>query len=260
MSLVLVLALIYSVTFGAIYANAQNLNVIETKASVEKMPAHDSVSVGSLEDSVGSLEDLQLPPLSVFLESVYEHPSALIYKTFRDEEAAKLKVEKRKWMNYLKATANYQYGQNAAYVEGVGPISYSNESRSYYSVGASISVPIGDLAGNKHRVQAQREKLKRVDYEYEMTIEDRKLVVLEAYNNVTQLWSVLKAKAEAVTLYDAQMKISENDYINGKISIIELSLERGRRSNAVVTYQEARTSLQSAIILLEMLTNIKIVK
>ena len=82
----------------------------------------------------------------------------------------------------------------------------------------------------------------------------------EAYNKVLQELAVLKAKSEAAALYNAQMQISEQDFINGKIDIISLSLERGRRSTALVSYQSGRVALQNAITLLELLTNVKIMK
>lgn len=72
--------------------------------------------------------------------------------------------------------------------------------------------------------------------------------------------STLKAKSDAAALYNAQMKISEQDFINGKIDIIALSLERGRRSSAVVNYQEGQATLHNAITLLEMLTNVRIIQ
>ena len=93
-----------------------------------------------------------------------------------------------------------------------------------------------------------------------MSVEQRKLKVLEAYNEVVLQLSVLKAKADAATLYNAQMRISEQDFINGKISIIELSLERGRRSSAIVSYQEGKAALQNSITLLEMLTNVTVLE
>ena len=49
-------------------------------------------------------------------------------------------------------------------------------------------------------------------------------------------------------------------FINGKIDIIALSLERGRRSSAVVNYQEGQATLHNAITLLEMLTNVRIIQ
>lgn len=214
------------------------------------------------EATVANLENLELPPLSVFMESVYDHPTALIYQTYKEEEAALLAVERRKWMDYLRVVGNYQFGYNSMYGEGTNIIvpSVNNTAKHSYNIGVSLSIPIGNAASNKKRVKAQEQVLKRVEYEQQIAIEERKLVILDAYNSVTELWAVLKAKSESVVLYDAQMKISEHDFINGKITIEELSLERGRRSTAVVTYQEARTALQSAIILLEMLTNIKVMK
>ena len=56
---------------------------------------------------------------------------------------------------------------------------------------------------------------------------------------------------------DTKMKILS--FINGKIDIISLSMERGRRSGAVISYQEGRATLHNAVTLLEMLTNIKII-
>ena len=63
-------------------------------------------------------------------------------------------------------------------------------------------------------------------------MEERRLKVLEAYNNVTAQLATIKAKAENAAHYNAQMKISENNFIQGKIDIISLSLERARRSGA----------------------------
>ena len=91
-------------------------------------------------------------------------------------------------------------------------------------------------------------------------MEERRLRVLEAYNAVTEQMSTIKAKAETAALYNAQTKILENDFIQGKIEISTLSIERARRTGAVTSYEQARVTLHNSVILLEMLTNIKIIK
>ena len=48
--------------------------------------------------------------------------------------------------------------------------------------------------------------------------------------------------------------------IQGKIEISTLSIERARRTGAVTSYEQARVTLHNSVILLEMLTNIKIIK
>lgn len=220
-------------------------------------------------DSVKALLDdydrIQLPPLSVFLESVNEHPSVRIYEARRDEADAEMKVTKRKWLNYVRGVGSYQYGKLTSvtgYAEGDLPQYYTTNgtSQHQYYGGVSVSIPLGDLLSQKQQVRAQKARLRQMEYEYDITVEERKLVILEAYNRVLQEMSVLKAKAEAAALYNAQMKISEQDFINGKIDIIALSLERSRRSGALVSYQEGRVALHNAITLLEMLTNVTIMK
>ena len=55
------------------------------------------------------------------------------------------------------------------------------------------------------------------------------------------------------------MKISENNFIQGAIDIISLSLERARRTGAVTNYEQSRVTLHNSIVLLEMLTNVKVI-
>lgn len=241
-------------------ATAQNKNT-----SVER---NDAISVSTTNDDsiqtlLGDYERVQLPPLSTFLQSVYTHPSIQIYEASRDEEQANYSVEKTKWLDYFRLTASYQFGRimslssQSTEIDPLFMTSYGSNQHTYYA-GATLSVPIGDLVSQKQKVRAQRARLRRIEYEYEISIEERKLKILEAYNQVVSQLAVLKAKSDAAALYNAQMKISEQDFINGKITIIELSLERGRRSAAVVEYQEGRANLHNSITLLEMLTNIKI--
>lgn len=244
--------------FNSIYCFSQKKTFFDKAATVVVTSGSDSIQA-LLDD----YERIQLPPLSLFLSSVYDHPSIKIYEAKREEANAEMKVTKKEWLNYFRVYGQYQYGRivqlsssetvDDMYLTSLG----SNQST--YSLGASISIPIGDLFSYKQKIRAKKAHFRQLDYEYEISIEERKLKILEAYNNVLQALATLKVKSDAAALYNAQMKISEQDFINGKIGIIELSVERSRRSGAVITYQEGRTTLHNAVTLLEMLTNIKII-
>ena len=168
-----------------------------------------TVEVTSGSDSIQAMLDdyerIQLPPLSVFLESVYDHPSIKIYEAKKDEANAEMKVTKREWLDYFRVYGQYQYGRLVQLS--------SHETVEYPEY-------LTSLGSNQH---------------------------------------TLKAKSDAAALYNAQMKISEQDFINGKIDITTLAMERGRRSGAVISYQEGRATLHNAVTLLEMLTNVKII-
>ena len=203
--------------------------------------------------------------MSVFLESVYDHPSIRIYEAKREEANAEMKITKREWLSYFRVFGQYQYGRviqltSRETIDDPLSMASMGTNQHLYNAGVSLSIPLGDLFSRKQKVRAKKAHYRQLDYEYEISIEERKLKILQAYNEVLLALSTLKAKSDAAALYNAQMKISEQDFINGKIDIIALSLERGRRSSAVVNYQEGQATLHNAITLLEMLTNVRIIQ
>ena len=197
-----------------------------------------TVEVTSGSDSIQAMLDdyerIQLPPLSVFLESVYDHPSIKIYEAKKDEANAEMKVTKREWLDYFRVYGQYQYGRlvqlsSHETVEYPEYLTSLGSNQHTYSAGISVSIPFGDLFSRGQKVRARKARFRQLDYEYEISIEERKL------------------------------KILEQDFINGKIDITTLAMERGRRSGAVISYQEGRATLHNAVTLLEMLTNVKII-
>ncbi|WP_459189920.1 TolC family protein [Parabacteroides sp. APC149_11_2_Y6] len=248
-----IILVIISLLWGTFCIAQENPAIITKDSSSSNLPS----------DGVSNYEQIELPPLSIFLESVYEHPSVKVYEAQREEEEANLSDTKKKWMNYLRVAGYYQYGQlsslsktpeadNLAYV-------LSNKLQNQYNIGLNLSIPLGDLAGQKQRVRAKKARIRQIEYASEINIEERKLRILEAYNKVVEQLATLKAKSDAAALYNAQMKITEQDFIDGTIDISTLSIERSRRTRAVVEYQEGRAALHNAITLLEMLTNVKVI-
>lgn len=210
-------------------------------------------------------EGFELPPLSVFIDAVTENATVKRAQSQVEQVKNQYRIEKRNWWNYIRLNGNYSYGRYNVLNDNSDTFndwyqSTTASSRHTFNVGASFSVGLGDLINRPLRLKNYRYRIEQLQHTQEEVMEERKLRVLEAYNNVTAQLATIKAKAENAALYNAQMKISENNFIQGKIDIISLSLERARRSGAVTSYAEARVSLHNAIILLEMLTNVKIIK
>ena len=128
-----------------------------------------------------------------------------------------------------------------------------------FNVGASVSIPLGDLTNRKLKLKKYRYDIEQLQYQQAEVKEERRLKVLEAYNQVTIQLATIAAKAETAALYNAQMKMIEYNFIQGKLTIDALAVERARRSNAVTAYEQSRVELHNSITLLEMLTNVKII-
>lgn len=240
------------------------LKSIETEDSLQQIIENDitlSNTRGFASELTG-MEGLELPPLETFLQSVYENSTVKNKIALCNQMKAEYKLSKRDWMDYLQFHANYAYGyfynMNNFYTESAP----ANTARAQhtYNIGANISFSLGDLLNRKTRLKSRQALIDQASFSRDEAIEERKLKILNAYNAILENLTVMKPRAEAVALYNAEMKICENDYINGKIDIIELSLERSRRSGTIVSYQQGRVALHNAVKTLELLTNIKIIK
>ena len=251
-------------------AAQQELTREERIKILEALKAEDEKTnistVGLITSSMPTeIDKLELPPLSVFLDAVMENATVKRAQSQVEQVRNQYRLQKRNWWNYFRFNGNYSYGRynvigNAS--DEFTPMYQTTMSSAQhnFNVGASVGISLGELFNRPLKLKDYRYQIEQLQYSQEEVMEQRKLRVLEAYNAVTELLATIKAKAESAALYNAQMKISENNFIQGTIDIISLSLERARRSGAVVSYEQARVALHNSIVLLEMLTNVKVIK
>lgn len=212
-----------------------------------------------------SVEKLELPPLSVFLDAVTENATVKRAQSQVEQIKNEYRLQKRDWWNYVKLNGSYSYGRynvlsNAS--DEYTPMYQTTmaSAQHNFNVGASVGVSLGDLINRPLKLKKYKYDIEQLQYTQEEVMEERRLRVLEAYNAVTEQLATIKAKAETAALYNAQMKICEYNFINGTMDISSLAIERARRSGAVTAYEQSRVALHNSIILLEMLTNVKIIK
>ena len=251
-------------------AAQQELTREERIKILEALKAEDEKTnistVGLITSSMPTeIDKLELPPLSVFLDAVMENATVKRAQSQVEQVRNQYRLQKRNWWNYFRFNGNYSYGRynvigNAS--DEFTPMYQTTMSSAQhnFNVGASVGISLGELFNRPLKLKDYRYQIEQLQYSQEEVMEQRKLRVLEAYNAVTEQLATIKAKAESAALYNAQMKISEKNFIQGTIDIISLSLERARRSGAVVSYEQARVALHNSIVLLEMLTNVKVIK
>lgn len=226
----------------------------------------DDQTLGQSNKNVSSeIEKLELPPLSTFLDAVTENATVKKARSQVAQQKNEYRIEKRNWWNYFRLNGSYSYGRynilNNNSEEAVAMYQTTMASTQHtFNVGISASVGLGDLFNRPLKLKNYRYNIEQLEYTQEEVMEERRLRVLEAYNAVTEQLATIKAKAETAALYNAQMKILEYNFINGTIDISTLAIERARRTGAVTNYEQSRVALHNSITLLEMLTNVKVIK
>lgn len=233
------------------------------KMEDEKIEAN-TMGLASQNSSI-EVEKMQLPPLSVFLDAVTENATVKRAQSQVEQVKNQYRLEKRNWWNYFRLNGSYAYGRynvvgNAS--DEYTPLYQTTmaSAQHNFNVGASVGINFGDIINRPLKLKDYRYQIEQLQFSQEEVMEQRKLMVLEAYNAVTEQLATIKSKAETSALYNAQMKISEYNFVQGKITIAELAVERARRSGAVTIYEQARVALHNSITLLEMLTNVKIIR
>lgn len=255
---------------ATIIAQEQTMTREERVKTLELLKMEDSkwenaVTGQTMKELQLEIEKMELPPLSVFLDAVSENATVKKAQSQIAQVKNEYRLEKREWWNYFRLNANYAFGRFNTINENSETFvdwyqSTSVGTRHTFNLGASFSIGLGDLFNRPIKLKDYRYKIEQLQYAQDEVMEDRKLKILEAYNAVTEQLATIKAKAETAALYNAQIKISEYNFVQGKITITELAVERARRSGAVTIYEQARVALHNSIILLEMLTNVKIIR
>ena len=77
-------------------------------------------------------------------------------------------------------TDEYQYGRlvqlsSHETVEYPEYLTSLGSNQHTYSAGISVSIPFGDLFSRGQKVRARKARFRQLDYEYEISIEERKL-------------------------------------------------------------------------------------
>lgn len=208
--------------------------------------------------------NLKLPPLQELFENARNNPAVEFYNSRLEEENSALKTEKRNWLKYFSLVSTYQYGRiasNTSYSSTESPLiyQYSGQNQHWWSVGASLAVPLDDLIDRKNRVKRQGYKLEQTEMDMEKWYDEQKIRIIDVYTSAIEYLNILKSKVESLTLANAQYTISENDFIHGKISAQSLNDQKIIQSNALTDYERTRAALNSALLKLEILSRTQII-
>jgi len=207
---------------------------------------------------------LKLPPLDSLFENAKKNPVIQIHNTKREEEVGLLQKEKKSWLKYFSVGSSYRYGIQAytsGYSDSATPIyyQYNNNAMSYYNIGGSISVPLDDLFDRKRKINNQKLIVKEIELQKEQKMDELKQQIIELYTSILSNISILKLKAEYMTFANAQYKVGENDFLNGKGDATTLNNQKQIQITAASDYESTRAILNSSLLKLEVLTRTPII-
>ena len=240
----------------------------QTEQNYNPTPAYNPDPADMAHMTADDYLTMELPPLGVLIDNSRQTAQMQYYNTAIDEAKTELKTERRNWLKYFRATGNYQYGQmnwlsTLSGSDAVDPLpvapTYQGKEQSYWNVGGVVSIPLNDLFDRRNRVKNKKLAVEAAELNVERWQDELSLKIIDAYTTVLQNLSMIKTQAEAVTLAIAQYKITEADFMNGKIDAVTLSRQKNIQSATVREYEQTRASLNNALLRLEIMSHTKII-
>jgi outer membrane protein TolC len=164
-------------------------------------------------------------------------------------------------MNTIRGFGNYQYGEVGALVTTSGQTApYSGQVQSLFNVGVTVSVPLDVIYDRKNNIKKQQARVDRAEKDVQQALEELKITISETYVTAVQQLNTLKVRIESLWLANSDIKMSENGYLNGNLELSDLNYRKTIQASAQTNYEATKADLNKAILRLELMTNIKILK
>jgi outer membrane protein TolC len=211
-----------------------------------------------------NFSNFHLPPLSVLFENAKATPS--IASLAKDEELARAEVAKQKLhiFSYLNAHASYSYGMMDNYGNSsttLNPViyQYQGSTQSYWSVGASLNLPLEDILDLKASVKRKRLEAEKAGLQKDDAYDQLKLKIATLYVKITNDLVTLKSASENAAANQGAGVLTQDEFHRGDISIEDYAKTKQNEQGAVSAYQDLQTQITTNIIQLEILTHTPII-
>lgn len=242
-------------------------NVVDTSLIKHVELDLDHHAVDYSKGSILTLDDstiFMLPPVKTLIDNAKESAQVQFYKMQKDVDEREIKSIKRQWLNFFKFNASYQYGITNGYMvyQETGIASndrYSNQAQSYFLVGGSIALPLVEIYDRANRIKKQKLMTKEKDYQAQMWHDDQAFRIIDCYTQVLEYLNSLDQLLQDYTSSYAQYKVSEIDFVRGKMSIQDLNRQEYLVARSRSAYEKARMMLIKNLLQLEVLSNTNII-
>lgn len=222
-------------------------------------------------EMLASLEEedydaLVIPPLSELLEAAVSSASVRASQATVDVAKYELINVRRQWLQWLKIYSSYSFGNSDMYAiqllqttNQIWTYNQQQQQQMFWNVGASLSISLGDVFTQGNKVRQQKARIRAAEAERDYAYQEVKNLVISYYVDAVKQLSLFKVYAENYAAAESQYFISEQDFINGELSVHDLFIMKNYQSGAKLEYEQCKAALNQALLCLEVVTGMPII-
>lgn len=210
----------------------------------------------------------KLPLLGELIDSAVARAPMRGYQVEREKEAQQLiKSSRRQWTEYMGVESYYRYGQLGVIDNGstggssssVPIVTSSNQSQSWWYVGAFIRLPIFAIANRAVEIERLRRTVSQAEYLQQDAADATTLKIIALYNEVQLNLEILQMKASLLETNNAQLAEAELLYEGRKIDLGRLAQLQEMQSKAATEFAAARYTARTSLFQMQTLTGVDII-
>lgn len=211
-------------------------------------------------------DELVIPPLAELLEAAGQAANVRAAESSIDVARYELVTVRRQWMQWLKVHSSFSFGNSDMYAvqllettNQIWTYNQQQQQQMFWNVGASISIPLSDIFTQGNKVRQQKARIKVAEAQRDIAYQEIKNQVITYYVEAAKQLNLFKVYAENYAAAESQYFVSEQDFINGELSIHDLFIMKNYQSGAKLEYEQCKASLNEALLCLEVCTGLPII-
>ena len=253
-----------SQTVGNTHVVRLDSPVVADSVSIDEKYVQTFETLAGLEAE--DYDELVIPPLAELLAAAEKSASVRVAEHNIDVARYELVSVRRQWMQWLKVHSSFSFGNSDMYAvqllettNQIWTYNQQQQQQMFWNVGASISIPISDIFTQGNKVRQQKARVRMAEAQREVEYQEVKNMVIKYYVDAAKQLNLFKVYAENYAAAESQYFVSEQDFINGEISIHDLFIMKNYQSGAKLDYEQCKASLNEALLCLEVCTGLPII-
>lgn len=206
---------------------------------------------------------IEIPPLSVLIDSAYAHNSLISYM---DKDIAvqqcNLKTDRTYWLRNIGVQTDVRYGSfdhfstNAA--DGEVPTNVSLTSTEVrYGVGAYLKFPLVDAVNRKNLQKIGKLEIEKAESMAASQRDQVRQQLIRQYNELLLKQRLFRIKLKQIETARINMQMAEKEFVNGVIPVTEYARLSDITIGVESNYEIARMDVITALMILEDMTGMK---
>lgn len=198
-----------------------------------------------------------LPTLEVLIDTALFNSPRYQQKLIEiEQQGIIVRIQKRSWLDVFTLSSKYNIGTNN--LDGNITQPFSNTPTQWYGAGATLTIPLSDLANRNSQItllELELDKTKEELESLELEITQR---VIRAFQDTKKHQELIEIRYDALSMSNVNLVSAKIAYQQNTISIEEYSRIIDINTKANVALQESIAEYTYSIKLLELISGIKL--